>query len=455
MRRKALAAAGLTEDTLKAADAEHEEKFKQRLAELEVQHAAKRKVQKKQSTKSSIVRTKVRTWRGGVRRRTTSKSKREAEDTLNKEISPSSSNAYATAVEVRPRTSQESLLTRDSVSLATTRSSLSRGPSRSSFHARSRSTPPTTDPAELSDRVVSGGSTTALDSSDAAPRSGSPDSRQPSEEPVQPVASGSMPPAYRPASVHGIEAGPSTASGSSSAQNQSVPAVLSTEKSAAEGYYTAPATEDAESAQAVARIADAKAPITIPPTIDEDRQMHVATDDKGALERMRLAASAPPVHRAADDGEGPSAPSFDVDESGFERVPEDLEMASSSPVRTAVPGLPEPPQIRAIRSPMEPPGPSMPTALSAPSAPSAPPAEPSAPSAPPLDDQPEASAPSAPPLEEDDDDLYDTEYHASASASGSNGSGGSGGSSEEHAEDGELRASLNVGGHGFLPRYEP
>lgn len=74
LRRKALAAAGLTEDDIKGSAAEAA--FKEKLAELERKHKAK----KKRDGQMGLARSKVKGWNarlGTVRRR---KGKKEKED---------------------------------------------------------------------------------------------------------------------------------------------------------------------------------------------------------------------------------------------------------------------------------------------------------------------------------------------------------------------------------------
>jgi hypothetical protein len=318
----------------------------------------------------------------------------------------------------------------------------------------------------------------------------------------------SLPPAYRPASTHG--SGEAEASGSSQPSSGMRNVAITSEKVAASGFYPAPATAEAEQAQSVAHRADAKRPIAPPPEDEERRaRHHVATDDKRELERLRLGGSAPPVVRQDSHGAGPSAPTFEVDDSGFEMLPEGISEPIDSAISPSAPGLPAPPATARMKSfhtsessSYQPEGESLvgsaPPTMSSelqrtlePSAPpldfdhddddtaSAPPA-PSAPlpSVPPLDDDDDklaephdhlqiggsspvttaSGAPSAPPLDHFDDDdeasaseprsedHAHTEPPAAAAADCA---------SSEGTDVGDMRANLGVNGHRFLPRYEP
>lgn len=521
MRRKALAAAGLTEDNLKDANSTLEADFKLRLSELEKAHAAKRREKRAQKAQpSAFVRTKVRVWRSNIRRRKSPRSSRDDEDhQLKEQWTLNGGEIHQRGLNLQRVDSPGSLLTRDSASFMSD-SSRAPSPRRSLSRAGlSSSCDPTTGsetvvdtaPSAESDRT-SGDVGESLSPSTSAQDATATTSLLP--EAPAPGPSGHMPPAYRPASVRSLNvAGPSS---SSSRAPPPTPTVLSPEKATAAGFYPAPATADAEIAQAVVRRSDAKAPIVVPPGEEERRAMHhVATDDKRELERLRLGGSAPPVNRVEDEnGAGPSAPSFEVDGEGFETLaiideddssgPNDNGTSSgpgsgeslsasasasgfgSTSSRLTVPGLPAPPRATALRSlrtldseghsrpPSAPPSPAPSAPCLEPSAPplapSAPPMEPSAPptaSAPPLDDFEEA-APSAPPLDDEENEGdgsgHDEDARSRAHSRASNNLHPSLSHEEvaddvlpppEHDDASDVRDSLNVPGHGFLPRYEP
>jgi hypothetical protein len=144
---------------------------------------------------------------------------------------------------------------------------------------------------------------------------------------TQPPTATYFPPAYRPASVRSLQVHTSGPSRPSAPTLRSQPVV---EKMTAPGYYPAPATEDSEVALAVASRSDGKQRMDVPPPDDEEEEQrvrHIATDDKLLLERMRLGGSAPPQHGVVDDNgsvptaevdAGPSAPTVEVDDQGFE-----------------------------------------------------------------------------------------------------------------------------------------
>ncbi|GMK56297.1 hypothetical protein CspeluHIS016_0301370 [Cutaneotrichosporon spelunceum] len=372
MRRKALAAAGLTEDGLKDASSVLEAEFKLRLDQLELAHAAKRREKRAQKNRpSTFVRTKVRVWRSTMRRRKSPRTSHDDEDHRVKEHWPP--NRHDNRSPRRPD-SPGSLLTRDSASFMTD-SSRAVSPRRSLSRAGLAGTEQGTCSETLADTAYSvtgsGGISGDASGGEALSPStsvqedlGASSASLPSPS-VGPGPGGHMPPAYRPASVRSLgvdQAGPS----SSRALVPTTHNVLSPEKASVAGFYPAPATADAEQAQEVARRADAKAPIVIPPEEEERRAMHVATDDKRELERMRLGASAPPVTRVEnEDGAGPSAPNFEVDGEGFEMLTATEDEADtrsdvaasgttfksiSSSSRLTVPGLPAPPRSAALRS---------------------------------------------------------------------------------------------------------
>lgn len=457
MRRKALAAAGLTEDAMQDATSEVHVQFSQRLAEFEKAHKAKRRGGRHNS---SYVRTKVRVWHRGVRHRGTRNGDQAGEK---------DGVAYTSGHDLGRERSAGSMTTQSTNSLATT--ATSSPPTRRHSLDHDDTTPshsPPTLPTEASDAHVSD-----VNNSDCPPDSSSSSEHQSprtdaqsspetaAHDPPANPTGGHLPPAYRPASVRSVQIGSSSGPSTSRAPpDENPPNVLSPEKVAAAGYYPAPATVDAEAAQAVAHRADAKAPIVVPPDEEERREQamrHVATDDKRELERLRHGASAPPVTRVDDDGAGPSAPSFDVDESGFETLP--LEAGEDGPSApplarpSAPPGLPAPPQRTQQRSLPGDDGvddtlhllPSAPPVEASDSLPSAPPLEmegsaPSAPSLPDIEHEDEQGHhPSAPPLEIDHDEHEETQQ----------------GDGETPTGTGHVNESLGINGVRYLPVYEP
>lgn len=464
MRRKALAAAGLTEDDLKIGGEDAEEAFQKKLKEVETAYEIKHRGKIRHHRPTAIVRTKVRVWRGGMRRR-----KPKPGDELKPAVSPT---GMSTAIVLNQNGSVISLATTATERTTSTRSNSS---SRSSHHSRlsiHRSNSPTPN---TSDQGVSGASEGIV--SECAPNSPSMSSNndpsQSSSEPPQssqevaqaPTPPSNMPPAYRPASVRSVEAGSSRGAGSSSRglRPPQVYGPLAPEKTSA-GFYPAPTTPDAEEAQAVAQRADAKAPIISPPEDDDDEtRMHVATDDKGALERMRLGASAPPVTRVEDaDGAGPSAPVFEVDEAGFERlegIEEATETASATAPQTpsVATDMPAPPSrvlLRSLRTFSDAPSRTESSALlTLPSTPAVEHDYSLTPSAPPLGLglEPDSPAPSAPPLVIDDED--GDLYVASAPPPPSDDASEAGSDGEPQRDP--TQATLTVNGHRFLPVYEP
>ncbi|RSH87838.1 uncharacterized protein EHS24_000356 [Apiotrichum porosum] len=453
VRRKALAAAGITEDDMRNANEETERLFRERLAEIERMHQAKRRSGKTSKSvphggNTTIVRTKVRVWRKGVRRRRTAQ--HGGNDDLKEHSSPNG-GAYTSANLLRRRSSlTSSIMTRSDASLATTVSSVDSHDHSPPRDQSPRILPSTEESATGSDNHTGASDTLAQTTSASdAPLSltSSSASSPPAASASSPTAASGgpstamphMPPAYRPASVRSMQAGPSVppgsnaAAGASSASSAALASALSPEKVAAAGFYPAPATEDAEVAQAIAHRADAKSPIIVPPEEEQERERrHIATDDKRELERLRLGASAPPVVRTdnadfggggggggdGDESGGPSAPSFHVDAGGFEVFPPEDDVdgeADAGPSHPAqspaslrvITGIPAPPVRGKQRS--------LYTFSSAPSSPvgggggggggvGMTPLSP-LPSAPPGHDQ--LSVPSAPPLHGHDDDAAD------------------------------------------------
>lgn len=475
MRRKALAAAGLTEDDLKTGGSAAQQTFRKKLKEVETAYEIKHRGKARTHRPTTIVRTKVRVWRGGMRRR-----KPMPGDELKPATSPTGMstaivlNTNGSVISLATTATERTISTRDSVSSRSTRHS------RLSIHRSNSPTPNT------SDQGVSGASEGLV--SECAPNSPSMSSNndpsQGSNEPAHsspevtqtPVPPSNMPPAYRPASVRSVEAGSSRGAGTSRGlRPPQIYGPLAPEKTSA-GFYPAPTTPDAEEAQAVAQRADAKAPILPPPPPEDDEElarMHVATDDKGALERMRLGASAPPVARVEDGGpSGPSAPMFEVDEAGFERlegIDETAELATTAPQtpRVTVTDMPAPPSrvvLRSLRTFSDAPSRTESSALL--TLPSTPAVENDsymtmAPSAPPLGlgledaDSPEPSAPPLPDDSEPGDDEPDDLYQAASAPPPP-------ASDDESADDDSApgdrdptQATLTVNGHRFLPVYEP
>lgn len=449
LRRKALAAAGLTEDDIKCSTAETA--FKEKLAEMERKHKAK----KKRDGQMGLARSKVKGWNarlGTVRRRKGKKEEKEHDAMSLKENKIMEEDIFERETVEQP----EIIVSPHLVS------------------------PPSPAPSQTPSEQPASVETSAPQSDTSFPVSPTP----------------YFPPAYRPASVRSIPtstAGPSRPSASahppyvsseSSAQNS-----LAGEKTQAPGYYPAPATEDGEIALAVASRADGKARLVEPPAVTEEedphlRMNHVATDDKRVLERLRMGGSAPPPVQTEAE-EGPTAPVVDVDDAGFEIIPtipeEDEAVRTSRESEREGLAFPPPPQLSArlvqfhnLDSPV----PSAPpiTSPSAPdhqyTTPSAPPLEvPDVePSAPPLALDAEINGPSAPPLGSDvDSELEagpDSSHslpgsHASTDASTMGQSDPDGMVSEERPESiassiASSRSGSVQGVQGvFLPRYEP
>lgn len=478
-RRKALAAAGLTEtdinsNTANAAMAE-------KLQSLETQHRGKRR----KFGSTALVRTKVKNWNQSLRRRKGKKGDGDGDEDGGRMevVQEEGGDQESVDKPVEPAGAPE---------LA--------GNARSSEDSAGSATDP---PSEGSGS--GSGSDSRLDSSVTASTA---------SEAVHPPTTGTtayFPPAYRPASVRSLRITPSTGSSSHSSLTHDAPPPTATEKTSAPGYYPAPTTVDTEEAIAVVSRSQGKSRAIVDEEEEAraERMRHVATDDKRVLEQLRLGASAPsapsPSGMYADEGDaGPSAPHFDVDEQGFERLA--LEEAGPSappePIATAsVPSgvLPAPPprvQLRSMRSGTV----SEVTPLDeATILPSAPPvigtdyahaadSVPSAPSAPPMLDDEEAdseghssaTAPSAPPLAPEEEDEESSEQ-ATAPRSSSDSTtsarriysrdgdrGQQGGEGEEEGQGGDAeqddqfqrteRESSRSSAHPgvvFLPRYEP
>ncbi|WRT65503.1 uncharacterized protein IL334_002446 [Kwoniella shivajii] len=395
LRRKALAAAGIKEEELNSSVAEAA--FKEKLAELEDQHLAR----KKRNGQINFSKGKVRVWnqRLGMRKRKgKGKDKQYANDLVDQ------------VEEEKPIDGV------DEIQPSSPTSILDREVSRQSG-----------DDQVVGDERGSGSRRSSLSSSRRTDRLETTSPQSPATEAEASTAASAagvpyFPPAYRPASVRSLHrhnsAAASSAGPSQPIVNHDVPTVLSgVEKTQAPGYYPAPATEDGEVALAVASRSEGKARLIDPPLPEEedneDRMRHIATDDKRVLERMRLGASAPPnIVRSepeeGDDntGEGPSAPTVQVDDQGFEQldesqlhVPNDIPLPS--PTLTEGGFLPSPPRLNTrLTSTFDgiPTSPSMMNSDSTHLLPSAPPAAPLT-----IDD----NVPSAPPLLDEDDEEDD------------------------------------------------
>jgi hypothetical protein len=322
MRRKALAAAGLTEEDVNNNGGDTA--LREKLAKIAGTTAPKPRTKERGPT--SLIRTKVRSWNQGVLRR------RHAQAGLGP------SRSQTPSIEVIEEKPEEDP------------NEGGRGSNETN-----RSVP--TDASQTS--VERGGTSGSPDNITSDTNTNETSSSGFSRSLTQPSTATYFPPAYRPASVRSLQlhrqSGPSTSgpvvsAGSQHSTPQSPPVV---EKTTAPGYYPAPATEDSEVALAVASRSDGKQRMDAPPPQDEEeetRVRHIATDDKLVLERMRLGGSAPPQHGGQDDG--PSAPTVEVDDQGFELPDEDTEESREPPVLAPVLGeasssiLPAPPRQR-------------------------------------------------------------------------------------------------------------
>jgi hypothetical protein len=438
MRRKALAAAGLTEDGINGSAAQAA--LKEKLSELEQQPRSK---YKKRAT-GVMVRTKVRSWQG-LRRRKGKGQEGEPQIEVIEEEKPVEE---ATAPHTLHRTSSGSSTDRGSNS-----STEPRGSSPEQMASAEESTSQSTESGEA---------------------------QPPSVVPVEPVSAPYFPPAYRPASVRSLamDAGTSGPSRPPLAETTNVPIV--NEKTRAPGYYPAPTNEESEIALAVVSRSEGKArmPVDIEDEERADRMRHVATDDKLVLEQLRLGASAPlsPPVEQTDGPSIPSAPQIEVDEAGFERIT--LEEAGPSappaPIHQGHLLVPPPPQPAVQRSLGSFGGatsegllldgehilPSSPPHINPPSAPSAPPMaedDDLDPSAPPLDrsdgaEEPAFASPPVPsaPTEESVGSDGEIQSLSSIQTDGPPSS-----QTPVAAEESELSRTSNGPGIVFLPKYEP
>lgn len=428
-RRKALLAAGLNVDDIDGNTAEVA--FKEKLGELEKQHRTKRK------EAGSFVRTKVKRWNAGLRRRK-GKGERGKEGEGSMEVLQEDGEEDAEGEVVGG-------VIPDGLRRRSTDSNRSRSSPRSSFQDSSGST-----------SVIPSPVVDAREEDGMQPTLG---------QPVNPVPY--FPPAYRPASVrsyHVNDAGPSRPTLTTTVSEPDVVLPISeTDKTRAPGYYPAPATEGAEAALAVVSRSDGKSRMT---QVDNEEDVgdkgvaHIATDDKRVLERMRMGASAPPV-LGEEGAEGPSAPGVEVDEQGFERVEEEVEMPIREE-REVHPDIPAPPRSIAQKSykaaeqmdereilPSAPPvlrgiSPSTPPTSQLTDIPSAPPI---------LEEESDEHEeghpiPSAPNLEEEDEET-DLDTREVGREEGIQGE-------EEEREEGNSHAEIPiVTPVRYLPRYEP
>lgn len=333
-----MAAAGLTEESVN--DNRNQEQLREKLDDLQRQHRAKKKGDTA-VVSSPSARSKVRSWRASLRRRRGGKGDDEGGGAADAIIEEKSDDG----VQGRDRNSADT--------------------------DRSTPTVPSVEPEERdsSDGLGSHQNTTSSDEPSSSEPNSTAESPNRSGPAAPPAATPYFPPAYRPASVRSLhlhQAGSSSTAGTSGAVHPSgdldIPSAA--EKVRAPGYYPAPATAEGEIALAVASRTDGKGRMPPPPEVNDSEEQntgehtaHVATDDKRVLERMRMAASAPPQTMAGEGEDGPSAPHVEVDESGFERMeleppitlnadPSASSSSPSQPPAMAHPSLPAPPPRR-------------------------------------------------------------------------------------------------------------
>lgn len=347
---------------------------------MELDQSRVGKGRRRQRGPTALVRTKVRSWNQGLRRR-------RGKGTGDGDISRNGDeDAVIEVIEPKPVDVNGDAENRGRDSSDTTRSTPTIPTSRSSGEPGSLGTEGTDSALRTSsdDPSTSPDTSVGVSVSDPAPAAG-----------VTPY----FPPAYRPASVRSLaiyshhpvshpphhssgDLSSDLPSGSSPSGAGAVASVRSpTEKTRAPGYYPAPATEESEAALAVAARSDgdgkaearmAMAAAEGSGSVDEEaeaaRIRHIATDDKRVLERLRMGASAPSRSAAADLTDGPSAPDVEVDDQGFERVDSGdlgtpLAVSGSSGIDTAlasaesqssdralgnIPAPPKPPVLRTL-----------------------------------------------------------------------------------------------------------
>jgi hypothetical protein len=317
MRRKALAAAGLTEDDINNNGDGVDSALREKLAQIEGIAGPKPKPRsqaKKERGPTTLIRTKVRSWNQDVLRRR----KQVAGVGLGPSRSATPSIHVIDEEEDKPDHDPNIRIDRGS-------------------NDTDRTTPTVASTSTNDRREFGSGSGSAeVTTSDST----TPSSSDLPRAATQPPTATYFPPAYRPASVRSLQVGPSVPSGSSGSnaspghghgdtltmaegETRSRGQSRAVEKTTAPGYYPAPATEDSEVALAVASRSDGKQRMDVAPPDEEeeerDRIRHIATDDKGVLERMRLGGSAPQQSATPSaPGVGPSAPIVEVDEEGFE-----------------------------------------------------------------------------------------------------------------------------------------
>ena len=364
-RRKALTAAGFTDDQNSSI---YDSALRAHLEEIDAQYG----IRKRKKKQSAFVKTKVKRWRQGMRKR------KENGDVGDDE--PDHPTIYE---EPKPMDPVDGMLRSSRHSFSTI--SLTSTPP--SDEPTSQTSPTTTQESSDPNTEQRPNGTVNVDEDDDT-RDGQP-----------PPAFFGLP-AYRPASVRSYNMHDASGSSGSSrppgpSRTRSSPEYDDdqprhvTDKVTAPGYYPAPATDEAEAALAVAQRSDGKAALRSPsPTPSEGtRRAHIATDDKQVLERMRLGGSAPSAPGPEADG-GPSAPHVDVDADGFERLHLEPEESSSS-TRRGLEHLPEPPRRKEARLFAD--GTDALHLL---------------PSAPPVaQDESDYSGPSAPPMTEDSDEV--------------------------------------------------
>ena len=367
LRRKALAAAGLDEKDVN--DSAARVILDEKLKELEKQHRAKGR-----KAGSAAVRSRVKAWRQGLRKRN---GKQEG---------------AVTAVAMDGNGAGDDDIVTSIASAITSGLSSPRQSGLNSVNNLAQH-----DEEPIDHPQIAGGSTNGAEAQTLTD--------------TEPQSTTFFPPAYRPASVRSIPMVARSRHSVSPIDEPEHPPAVS-EKTTAPGYYPAPTTEESESALLVAAQSDGKMPL---PEASPDRTMaHIATDDKRLLERMRMGVSAPPARLRSfeDEQAGPSAPPVDVDEDGFERC----DASPTAPKNDNDPDgsgdLPRPPrrlQYRGISHEAQ-----DDTILRSSSSPQSDAAVSSAP--PRLAD--EIISPSAPPMEDDDDDgIYvDTLSHSRTSS---------------------------------------
>ncbi|WVN90464.1 uncharacterized protein L203_105700 [Cryptococcus depauperatus CBS 7841] len=309
LRRKALIAAGLTEDDINGSAAEAA--FKEKLAELERKHRAK----KKREGQMGFAKGKVKGWNERlthIRRRKAKKEEENATIEVLHEDKPEEEDLAGTGATVESPVGSGIEVS----PIATPIERLGNTSATTSSHV-----------AEQSDHQSTAGETSAN-----------------THDPPLTAPTPYYPPAYRPASVESVPAALSTAPPAGPSHSCSpagsgpsytptnLPMTRQGEKAVAPGYYPAPVTEDDEFALHFASQAEGKERLVdLPRTKSEGQRMiHVATDDKQALEKLWNAASAPESNEDFVERQGPTAPEVMVDEIGFELIENHSDHSSTS-----------------------------------------------------------------------------------------------------------------------------